>query len=512
MVTTLYERQHRKSQLALSPSRGKPSHAIERPRLEGTGPEGLSPRSLLALQLAAGNSSVSALIAGLGQTASPTLQRQASPAVAPAPAETELPSWDDHQLDTIQRQLRRLGLYHLAIDHRFGRGTEAGLVEAYGGNDWRTRDPEVIIGELKNVGTPKKGAQPKFRYGEMFKDGVLDMTVGLGFTEEMVTMPDGTRVPYYLTLVPQFERVLVDERGFKKDIALAEAVLKKTGRSLDATAIGEFFVLKNALVYSPPVGDPRFVHVVVRLLADMSAGPAGDVSGAFEEGMEQSDVAYYTGHGRYGSGPDFDKDFEKFELLDKDGNVTKSYDGGDYDKLGHDLAREGQPFGRSDFDQFLWRVKHNRITVFTSDLGNVYLNPKRLEREFGAKLTYWALERDGKKPVTGKGGALAAAAAAHPEHKYHVDVFDGCRTRDYETSIHGTAGQDTGSTDIIQTKRTVGFKAEAATFAAFLDSIIGQHSAETVIKDMNNALKEHETGYKGAAFEVSGKKYDPTGP
>jgi hypothetical protein len=495
-----------------NPSRGTHTHAIEPPRVDGSAIAELSPQSLLALQRTAGNSSVSALIAELNPMASPALQREPAAAVAPAPAETEVPDWDNHQLDSIQRQLRRLGLYHMAIDHRFGRGTEAGLVEAFGGNDWRKEEPDVIIGQLTKVKTPKKGAQHKFRYGELFKDGVLDMTVGLGFTEEMVTMPDGTRVPYYLTLLPQFEHVLVDERGFKKDTALAEAVLKQTGRTLDATAVGEFFVLKNALIYTPPVGGPRFVHVVVRLLADKSAGPGGDIGAAFEEGMAQSDVAYYTGHGRYGSGPDFDKNFNKFELLDAAGNVTRPYDGGDYEVLGHDLGREGKPFGRSDFDQFLWRVKHNRINVFTSDLGNVYLNPKRREREFGAKLIYWALERDGKKPITGKGGALEAAAAAHPEHKYHVDVFDGCRTRDYETSIHGTAGQDAGSTDIIQTKRTVGFLAESATFAAFLDSIIGQHSAETVIKDMNNALKAKEPHYSGAAFETSGQKYDPTGP
>ena len=484
------------------------AHAPEPSHQETNGVPGA--QALLELQRTAGNSSVAAMMAELHQVAPASLQREAATAVA-APAKTELPSWDDHQLDDIQRQLRRLGLYHLAIDHRFGRGTEAGLVEAYGGNDWRHKDADTIVAELKHAATPKKGAQHKFRYGEMFKDGVLDMTVGLGFTEEKVRMPDGTAVPYYLTLIPKFEDVLVGERGFKKDIVLAEAVLKKTGRTLGATAIGEFFVLQNALVYAPPVGNPRFVHVVVRLLADTSQGPGGDVGAAFTEGMAQSDVAYYTGHGRYGSGPDFDKDFNGFELLDKDGKVTKSYDGGDYDKLGFDLAREGRAFGRGDFDQFLWRVKHDRINVFTSDLGNVYINPKRREHEFGAKLIYWALERDGKKPVTGKEGALAAAAAAHPEHKYHVDVFDGCRTRDYETSIHGTAGQDAGSTDIIQTTRTVGFKAEAATFAAFLDSIIGQHTAEQVVKDMNNALKQKEQGYTGAAFETSGKKYDPTG-
>jgi hypothetical protein len=482
------------------------------PRLANKGEVGLTHQSLLDLQRTAGNASVSALIASLDGSGATAIQREASAAAVMPAAGTTLPDWDDHQLDAIQRQLRRLGFYHMAIDHRFGRGTDAGLVEAYGGTDWRRRDPAVIISELTKVPTPAKGAQHKFRYGEMFKDGVLDMTVGLGFTEEMMTLPDGTRMPYYLTLLPHFEKVLVEERGFKKDKELAEAVLAKTGRALDAKAVGDFYVLQNALIYSPPVGEPRFVHVVVRLLSDKSGGPGGDVGAAFEEGMAKSDVAYYTGHGRYGSGPDFDKDFIKFELLDAAGNITRPYDGGDYEKLGHDLAKEGAPFGRSDFDQFLWRVKRGRITVETSDLGNVYLNPKRREREFGAKLIYWALERDGKKPVTGKAGSLAAAAPANPDHKYHVDVFDGCRTRDYETSIHGTAGQDAGSTDMIQTNRTVGFLAEAATFAAFLDSIVARHSAERVVKDMNNALKAHESHYEGAAFETSGKTYDPTGP
>ena len=36
--------------------------------------------------------------------------------------------------------------------------------------------------------------------------------------------------------------------------------------------------------------------------------------------------------------------------------------------------------------------------------------------------------------------------------------------------------------------------------------------AERVVKDMNNALKDHESNYRGEAFEASGKTYDPTGP
>ncbi len=500
-----------RSPTSVSASRRKSESLIALAAL-GARVEALDAPGLLQLQRSVGNAGVSAYLAELPSGPGMSIQREVAPAPA-ASAATQVPDWDDAQLDTIQRELRRLGLYKLRIDHIFGPGTQAALVEAFGGEEWRKLSPPEIIDRLRTAPTPARGKrhEHQLRYGEMFKDGILDMTVGLGFTEETVKV--GTeQVPYYQLLIPQFEKVLVGDRGFKKDTTLAEKVLKDAGRDVGAKAVGEFFVLQNALLYTPPAGDTRFVHVVVRLLAQTGAASGGAVAAAFTEGMVESDVAYYTGHGRYGSGPDFDRNFERFELLDHEKNITKSFKGADYEALGYHLAAEGKAHGRSDWDQFLWRVKNDRINVVTADLGNVYLNPKRREREFGAKLMYWALERDHVAPVTGEAGTLAAGAEAHPEHRYHVDVFDGCRTRDYEKSIHGTPGEGAGSTDIIQTHRTVGFLAEASTFAAFLDSLINQQSGEQVIKGMNQMLKEHESHYEGAAFEMSGMKYDPTGP
>src|SRR2546428_9090198 len=81
--------------LQVSPSvpSGRHGHASARQAAEKKPTDGLSPESLLALQRAAGNSSVSALIASLHETGAAVIQRGAGPAVAVPPAETELPDW-----------------------------------------------------------------------------------------------------------------------------------------------------------------------------------------------------------------------------------------------------------------------------------------------------------------------------------------------------------------------------------------------------------------------------------
>jgi hypothetical protein len=90
-------------------------------------------------------------------------------------------------------------------------------------------------------------------------------------------------------------------------------------------------------------------------------------------------------------------------------------------------------------------------------------------------------------------GRLAKEATAHPERRYRVLVFDGCRTSDYEKHIRSTGGFDTFSTDVIQTTRTVGFYAEAEAFTGFVDGIIKQYSAEDVIAGMNLMMRTYET-------------------
>jgi hypothetical protein len=401
----------------------------------------------------------------------------------PAPKVT----WTKEEIKLIQGELIRLGLYRLTADGDLGPSTEIGLVEAFGGDDWRTLTAEIALARLKKA-TPPAGGKPgehKFRYGEMFKDGLLDITLGLGFDER------GNQGRALTNFV-----AAMTANKFKEDADLAAKLYKKAGRPLGKSAFGRFFVREDALTYTPPAGTARKISAIVRLVHSPDGSQGKQVAEAFKEGMIQSDVAYYSGHGRYGSGLDFDRNYT-FNLLDKDGNIEQKID--NYEVLEGILKAEGKAQGRDAWAQFLWRVSNKRIDVISSNEGNIFLNKENLHPgEFGAKLMYWNLNRTGGKGsplITGKSGELATQAAAAPERKYRVVVFDGCRSLDYETSIRATPGFDVKSADMLGSSRTLEWGDEGPTLTQFLNRIINMQSAEEIIKNMD-AQQHVGTGAK----------------
>lgn len=225
---------------------------------------------------------------------------------------------------------------------------------------------------------------------------------------------------------------------------------------------------------------------MVRLVYSVDGSNGKDVAGAFQEGMVQSDVAYDSGHGRYGSGPDFDRNFT-FDLLNTDGSVARTIT--DYHALEHVLAAEGKAAGRGAWKQFLWRVEQKTIRVNGSNDGNVVLNTENPHsNEFGGNLMYWNLTKNGKVPpkVTGDQGQLGAQAKGAPDRKYRVVVFDGCNSVNYEKQLRKTDGFDAKSADMFGSSRELNWGDEGKTLAAFLDSIIKMQSAEKIAKNMDD--------------------------
>jgi len=442
---------------------------------------------VLALQQAGGNAGVSRM-----------LQRQVPLEVDPQELPQPPESWTREEVRPIQRELERLRLYQ-GVDGQLGPRTEQGLVEAFGGDQWRTMAPDAVLARLAGAQRPR-GRGHAMRYAELFKDGVLDLTLGLGYLEE--TNPE-TGESALVGLIQEFEQAF-DARGFRSDAARAREVMRRAGRGLGSSAFGTFFLKENAMIYTPPAGEPRPIHVIVRLVANPGGDKGAEAGAAFREGMTQGDVSYYSGHGRYGSGPDFDRNFARFTLRNEAGEERVIYD---YTELEHELRRRGNPW-----QVFLREVQSGRLQVDLSNAGNLRLAVRNLHpHEFGAKLMYWAMEQTGTQPLTGEGGQLAEEAAAHPERKYRLMVFDGCRTQDYERNIRSTPGYDRRSTDMIQTRRAVGFEAEVETFMAFMEGIIGQQSAEDVVKGMNAQMAAHETDAAGesAPFVGSGFQDNP---
>lgn len=423
-------------------------------------------------------------------------------------AQETLPAWNSRELRAIQTELRRLGFYprrragrSLTIDGIFGEGTRSGLVEAFGGEEWKTLDPPTIISRLRNAATPTRTrGEHDLRYGEMFRDGVLDITLGIGYDETGANLAQIASVESAL-LARNFREANTDLLR-----ALAATIYAQAGRSFDPAGFGRIFMRPNALTYTPPAGAPRQIHAIVKLVTSPTGAEGGAAAGAFQEGMIQSDSTFYGGHGRYGSGPDFDRNMS-FELLDASGTLTQTID--DYEVLEQVLRDEGRRSGRSAWQQFLWRQRNGRINVIGSNAGNVFLNPQnRHSGEFGANLMYWNLQRQGGQgatPVTGRGGALSRDAAANPDRRYRLLVFDGCRTQDYERSIRNTPGLDTASTDLMTSTRSLYWSDIGDTLAAYIDSLIAQNSAERIIKNMDDVNTTNNasgrTSFHGNGFE-----------
>lgn len=432
-----------------------------------------------------------------GEEASDADADAAGPTLTPI-ITAERPDWKGADLKPIQKELIRLGLYTMTADGIMGRGTETGLVEAFGGDEWRTLSPAECLTRLKAAkpsAAGKKG-EHSLRYGEMFKDGIIDMTLALGFDES------GFNKAGLDNLTDALEG-----HAFARDVATATLLYQHAGRKLDATSTGEMWVKQDALQYKPPAGPARPIHAVVRLVYSLDGSRGKEVAQAYKEGLAESDVAYYSGHGRYGSGPDFDRNYS-FKLLAEDGSLEQAIS--NYEVLEHTLAAEGKKHGRSAWKQFEWRLANKRLEVDAPNDGNVVINDKNLHPgEFGSNLMYWAINQQGGKgapKVTGKGNELdkKQAAADEPERKYRVVVFDGCRSVDYNKSIRATPGYDAKAADVFGSTKSLNWGDEGKTLAAFLESILHMQSAEQVAKNMDD---EQSVGPN--AYHVYGAEDNP---
>jgi hypothetical protein len=421
--------------------------------------------------------------------------------------EGQAPNRDE--LKAIQRELRRLRLYSKGIDGIEGFFTDQGLTEAFGGDEWFAMGNDEILTRLQAAQRPAAGAGHQLRYAELFKDGVLDVTYGFGYLEG--ELQGRKAMVDYSKSLPVAAGTALAGLGFSEDREGARAILGAIGRSIDAKSIGAFYVKRAAFIYAPPAGTPRPIDVVVRVISDAAGDRGGEALDAFVDAMANGDVAYYSGHGRFGSGPDFDQDYV-VKFLDDAGNVVQVVD--DDEVVEHELAKQGDPW-----TVFQRRVNSHppTIVVQVTDSGNLWLNAKNAHPgEFGAKLMYWALEH-GARVVTGGGNRLEQATAGS-SHKYRVLVFDGCRSQDYDRSLRSTGGFGTREADIIETTRTIGFtkdiskpeRVEVQAFKTFLGDLMAQMSGERIVKDMGAQMKDYESGYKGDPYMFSGLGDNPS--
>src|SRR5829696_391719 len=202
----------------------------------------LTPTGLLALQRSIGNAAVGRL-----------LQRRVTMTTegeVPNPAVSGFAGWSEAEVRTIQRELTRLRLYNLTVDGDLGARTEVSLSEAFGDESWRTRTATEVTEALRAADAPWAGGGRSLRYAELFRDGVLDVTFGMGFLEGELSEMSGAVSGIATAL---------EQRGYSESGTRAAELLAAAGRPLADGTIGRFFVREDAFTYSPPAGTSRSI-------------------------------------------------------------------------------------------------------------------------------------------------------------------------------------------------------------------------------------------------------------
>lgn len=209
---------------------------------------------------------------------------------------------------------------------------------------------------------PVKGVQYP-EYNQMFKDGVMQTTMAVGFDE------DGNDLSARRTVLEGLQ-----QRGFDKlDVAnLTDAQLKDRG--FDPATID-----RAATYYTKEFqheGKP--VKALVRLVDRDSP----DAKEQFSQGMKNDDLILYSGHGRRGSGPDFDADQSAA------GNYVmgKPYEEGHYALGENDVKKPGA------------MSNNYQMMMFAGCTTNLYIDDMRKARNKSAgnldivasqRLLYW---------------------------------------------------------------------------------------------------------------------------
>jgi peptidoglycan hydrolase-like protein with peptidoglycan-binding domain len=215
-----------------------------------------------------------------------------------------------------QEQLMKAGyeLPNFGADGDFGNETVA-AVKQFQADKKLTTNGTLDTPTLEALKKAKPAAAVQYpEYDKMMSDGVLSTTIAVGYDE------DGNDVSQRKEVVEGLVK-----RGFQRlDVTgLSDAQLQAKG--LDASSID-----KSATYYLKTMehqGKP--VQSLVKLVDRNATNPKGQ----FANAMKKDDLVIYSGHARYGSGPDFD------DIKKKDGNfvIGEAYEQGHVNYGGNDL-------------------------------------------------------------------------------------------------------------------------------------------------------------------------------
>jgi peptidoglycan hydrolase-like protein with peptidoglycan-binding domain len=393
--------------------------------------------------------------------------------------------------EKLNYHLGFLGIPLTSVDGRFGAATSnaylafrtaAGLEPPSREVDaaaWTTLDAAPL--ERRTDAT----AGPAPEYGRMFEDGLLDITLAVGFDEHGFTPREAAEIV----------RGLVDVRGWVPDAGRAAALRSAAGRP-PTTGPGTWFVREGV---GSSAGRP--VHGVLRfVMPEASGGGGARTAGAAMEGMEQDDLFIYTGHGRHGTGMDFDRNFRLVVHWDRMPHPARGHHGDEefptYEPMFELLGIENVA-GGDNADRLEALIRDGVVEVSARNEGNIGIN-----RGFvaGHARTPSGILTEQTLP-----SLQQPLATGIRERRYRLWFFDGCTSSDYEQGIRLDAldNENLSAEQLdmttLGTHGAVDRIAEAA--LTYLDGLLAGEAAGAL---EHRATEAHRTATPEARFASSG--------
>ena len=295
-----------------------------------------------------------------------------------------------------------------------------------------------LNGTLSPVGAP--------RYDQIFTDQLVTVMLAVGFDEYGANRPVDDEVEAGLLA-----------RGFKADHDAALDRLAAGKRPAPQRPADHFLATG---ITRDDAGRP--VDIVVSLVRAGDGSAGGDVGSAYLEGMNRCEVTAYAGHGRYGTGPDFDYNFTA-DLVDEAGLVIASYS--EYRDLEQALQDRAAANKRSTLAEYRLLIRQGRLVIRRVNSGNLVVNLRNYHAdEFGSHLMVDQLKTDPN---------VRRMSKQRFDRKYRLWLFNGCRTQDYFLNLRRLNPQATaGGLDLVGTRRVVYWSALGASLLGGLDAII----------------------------------------
>jgi hypothetical protein len=381
----------------------------------------------------------------------------------------------------------------LVADGKFGYSTVHAVKEFKKskniGSKGATVDAQTWI-ELAR--TPTSSGQPdgaKPDYDQMLEDGLLDITIGRGFDEHGIGAEEAL----------ELLRGLREVRGFRDDLSRARQLRKDANRPPPG-GVGFWLVKEN--VGTNAKGAP--VHVVLRVLTpapefmkDMNKRNRD----AAIEGMNEGDAFIYGGHARYGTGPDFDRNYRftvnwqnyKGKIPEGHKKEPEIYD--DSDHLMKDLGIKGSEAQKIARFESLRNSEPPVIVFHGVSEGNIGINPEPTSHksDFGAhlmRLTSKGQDRPLAKEITQK--------------RYRVWLFNGCSTGDYKDAIRGSGNANLAGDQLLMhmTENAIPSVESSEAMLTYLDGLMARESVKALTQRLVKTGRADpysaDTGKKGS--------------